>query len=182
MIITIGVFVGVIGICATVMWSVLFKPLIGQDKYLSINLRNEIAGEIQTSHNSLTTLSTAAIVLTFSVMEIFSKSTIEGIPFIISTWIFFMLCVLFGMGVGISSYVESAVSKVMVNNFVSAEKKRSGAEELSTAEKESLTYSVKKQYQLLKIRFWLLYSQSVAFASGTIFLTVFAVLNTCKQI
>jgi len=181
MLIPVGILVVVL-VCAVILWKVLFKPLIGYDKYLSINVREEISENIQSSHNSLTALAAAAIVLTFSVLEIFSKSSIEGIPFIISTWIMFMLCVLFGMGIGISTYVEQAISKVMINGLVSADKKYKSQKKITKEEEDRLDYTLKKQYQLLKMRFWLLYSQSVAFASGTLFLTIFAIINTCKHL
>jgi len=81
------------------------------------------------------------------------------------------------MGIGISSYVERAVSKVLLNSLVATNKKSKDGENITEDEYEVLNYSNVKHKQLSQIRFWLLYGQSVAFATGTIFLTVFAIVN-----
>ena len=99
-----------------------------------------------------------------------------------ATWIGFLICVLLGMGIGISSYVERAVSKVLLDSLVATNKKSVDGEKITDDEMEVLHYSNEKHKQLSQIRFWLLYVQSVAFATGTIFLTVFAIVNVLARI
>lgn len=169
-------------IFAVLIWVYFFKPIFKLINKLSAIIREEISQDIHTSHNSLTTLASAAIVLTFSVLEIFSISSIYEVSLIVATWIGFLICVLLGMGIGISSYVGRMVSKVLVNSFVAADKKKTAGENITEDDKEVLNYTLVKQMQLQRIRFWLLYGQSVAFATGTIFLTAFAIVNVMARI
>jgi len=177
MIFTTGLIIFGLAIISVIIWIFLFKPLFSQVSQLSVNIREELLEGMQTSYTSLTSLSASAIVLTFSVLELLGDKPIQNTPIIIATWISFLLCVLLGMGIGISSYVERAVSKVMVNNFVKAENQNTEQGSVEESVVKDVTFTQKKQFQLLKLRVLLLFCQSVAFSSGIILMTIFAILN-----
>jgi hypothetical protein len=143
---------------------------------MSIKIREEISQDIHTSHNTLTTLAASAIVLTFSVLEIYSSSVISHIKIVISSWIGFLLTVLLGVAISILGYVEKAMSKVAVQILVKAREKTEKLN-LSEADLKDVDFASNSMFKLRDARFFLLYLQSVAFASATVLFTIFATAN-----
>jgi len=157
-------------------WIFLFQPIFKVAGQISIKIREDISQDIHTSHNALTTLAASAIVLTFSVMEIYSSNGVSHIFIVISSWIGFLLTVLFGMSIGILSYVEKTMSKVAVQILVKAGKK-SENETFSVEDREAADFATERMFKLRDARFVFLYLQVVSFASATVLFTIFAIAN-----
>lgn len=165
----------ILGAAALGVW--LFFPWISIQPETSIRIREEIASEIHTSHNLLTTLAAAAIVLTFSILQAFSSAPINSVYLIVITWITFLFTVLFGIVIGITNYIEHTFGKVAIRASENVEKSKAAKEKISVDELQGLKNAWNRMCNLRDIRTWLLYAQAVSFAAGAIFLTAFAINN-----
>ena len=175
--VTIAALLTVLILAAAALGVWLFFPWFRIQPETSIQIREEIASEIHTSHNSLTTLAAAAIVLTFSILQAFSSVPINSVYLIVVTWITFLFTVLFGMVIGITTYIEHTFGKVAMRKGKNIDKNKTAEEEIPADELQSLKNAWNKMRNLRNIRLWLLYAQAVSFAAGTIFLTAFAINN-----
>lgn len=178
---TVAVIVAlVIIVVAYVVWRNLFSHLFKSHPEITINIASEVFPEIQKSHNSLTNLSAAAIVLTFSILEFFSNSCIVYKSVLVFSWICFALVVIFGLVANNFIYSYSLISKLLLDKISKMEDKKNKMEKVPEEERGFVDKNMPKMFNFKKITFISLYIQSIAFVLATLFITAFAILNVYK--
>jgi len=138
---------------------------------LSLNIREKIFPDIHKTVNTLISLSAAAIVLTFSILKIFTNQTILYKSYLIASLVSFALAILFVIGTMVLLYILHAQYMIVVRDMEEANKDK------NTAVKSELGLSLDKAKKIEKSFHILLYSQSVTFVSAIIFLVIFTILN-----
>lgn len=152
------------------LWFFLFKYLFDIRKKFSTKTRNSLFPDIQKSTNLLITLSSSAIVLTFSIIQI-SKTSIVETNYLICSWVGFILCILTGVVIGIIGYIHKGyyVSIVPIGN--------KAIEDKNEQEMEYARTVLNKINLFEKILFICLYIQPIIFVISIYFLIWFAVKN-----
>lgn len=174
LLVTIALPIGGVLVVAYVVWRLLFGPLFQLHDKMSIDIASKVYPEIQSSHNSLTALSAAAIVLTFTILEFYSKDGIEYKAFLITSWVSFALAVIFGIVGNILIYSFSVFSKILINTAMRVAERK---EEVSNSDRSFVDEHMPRTFQTKKFIFIALYMQSIAFLVAVSFLSTFAILN-----
>ncbi len=161
----------IVGGTACPLWFYLFKHLFNLRHKLSTNIREEVYPDIHKTVNLLISLSSAAIVLTFSILQFLNQHPIKCKYFIITSWLSFTLVVIFGMVILTFLYIFRAQYKVMLQCI-----KKAKDDPTSETAEDAITSinSVMDKDISLHV---LLYMQSISFVSGIIFLMIFAIIN-----
>ncbi len=153
------------------LYKFVFEWVFKLQKELTPRLREEILPDIAKSTQLFTTLSSAAIVLSFSVLKGFATNPLIMKHYLMLSWIFFVLAVLLGMFLSILIYVFRANYMIMVKLLDELQEKKQNS---SLQKAEGF---IKKNPKLGKYLFLSIYIQALAFASGIVLMTVFALLN-----
>ena len=164
-----------------IIWKLLFKPLFDLQDKLSVNIRETLAPDIQRAHNVLTTLASAAFVLTFAILRSFGDKIISYEGFLVTAWIGLTITVLIGVAIGIYGYVYRAQYRIMINVFVDVEEKTNN---VNAKDKDKMKELINKgnillnqTKQMQKIMFSMQCAQSITFGVSFVFLSGFAVIN-----
>ena len=161
------------------LWKRLFKPFLELQGKISDNIREKIFPDIYKSNNTITSLSAAAIVLTFSILEIVSEKIIFYKGLLIISWISFSLTVLLGVTIGVLSYITRAQYKVAIFSvkeyLESQDDSTEGQQDNSTGKNARLYLG--KATELQRILILSLSAQAILFMSGIMFVTSFAIMN-----
>lgn len=153
------------------LYKLVFQRMFDLRDQLSASLREELLPDIAKSTQLVTTLSSAAIVLSFSILQGFSRNPLDMKHYLVLSWICFVLAVLFGVFLSILLFVFRANYKLMIKAFSDQQKDKQS----STLAKAGKL--LRENTKLEKCFFWSIYIQSLAFASGVVLITIFAVLN-----
>jgi hypothetical protein len=170
-IILVLILIIILVIIAIVIWRLIFSNLFQVRSKLSLTIREKIFPDIQKTVNILISLSSAAIVLTFSILQIITNKPILYKSYLITSWISFALTIFFGIGSMVLLYILRAQYMIVVRDVEKVDKEK------DIDIKNELGASLDKAQKIEKSFHILLYSQAVTFISAIIFLLIFAITN-----
>lgn len=133
----------------------------------------KILPDVDRVHNTFTTLSAAAIVLTFSILQIWSTKAFVKEYYLIVSWVGFALAVFIGAVQGIGFYIYKTHYLCMIKAFEDAQKD----EKVNEAGKENLQEYLTTLKILEKRLFALITLQPMIFTVSLIYLLMFAIQN-----
>jgi hypothetical protein len=155
------------------LWRFLLRYLVRLQGKLSVNVREKILPDIDRVNNTFTTLSAAAIVLTISILQLWSTKAFAKEYYLIVSWIGFALAVFIGAVQGIGFYIYKTHYLCMVKAFEDVQKDGKANE----AEKENLQEYLATLKFLDRLLFTLITLQPMIFTASIIYLLMFAVKN-----
>ncbi len=164
-----------------ILWIFLFKPFFELKGKFSFNIREKIFPDIQKASNSIITLSSAAILLTFSILQI-GIVNVSSKNLIIISWFGFAACILLGILIKIVFYISRAADFIELKKIgewrVSLKKMRTSKEKKLSHEKFKEWKSLfnKRQY-FLKMLFIFIFLQPILFLTSILYTVLFAVIN-----
>jgi len=161
------------GIVSFALWYFLFKSFfkLQKEKKLSYDISTEIILGIQKTSNSITTLSSAAILLTFSVLRVVGENLSDKTTLTMS-WYFFGICIGIGVIIGISVYILKTHYLILLKHAIPAVV-RNGSEE----NKKRVTKLAEKVYNFEKVLFIFAFLQPMTFFAAMCYAISFAVKN-----
>jgi hypothetical protein len=158
---------------ARLVWAKLFQPLFVLQPKTSFGLRERLLPIMQRSSGSLTTLSSGALVLTFTIVQAFGKERITHKGWLVASWTGFTLTVTCGIIATILVYVLRAHHHVFVQTALTYY--NAPAEDRVSAEHPGPLRD--QAGMLLRMLMMSLYWQAVFFLMGIALLWFVAVVN-----
>jgi len=160
-------------IYSLVLWCSIFKKYFDLKGNLSIQVKEKILPDISKSNSSIIMLSSAAIPLIFSIVQLWKDSLLHKYLLIFSL-ICFTICILVCITINSIIYVFRTsyfvgINKVMDTRNYEGEEKRKKREQARDSLNESGYFE--------KYLFWLLFMQSIVFSMAILYLLLFVIVN-----
>ncbi len=164
--------IAVVLIISFSLWYFLFKPLFEIESKFSFEIKEKILPDLQRTSDSMITLSSAAIFLTFSILKI-KPGVISAEEILIASWFSFALCISFGIVIKIISYIYRTHYFVNLSLFENIKKnKKKNAKKLS-----EFTAIFDREKYFKKMLLIFLFLQPIAFLVSIFFIIFFAIIN-----
>ena len=167
----LSLLIGAMASLSLWFWRFLFKPLIALQKQLSLEILEEITPHIDKTSKSLTTLSSAAIVLTISVIQVAGKDLSYKNVLAVS-WYFFAASIGIGIIMGVISYILRTHNLVLTKHALPAL-----AQKRNKKNKKIAGNLLKKVLNFEKTLFIFAFFQLVTFFAAMCYAISFAVRN-----
>ena len=101
---------------AITIWKIFYSFLFQNLKKFSVNIANLFLPNVQKAHNLVTTLSSGAIVLSFTVLQVFKATISVDYSFLIIAWVEFTSSVIIGILIFIVIFVYSTIQSIKLNS------------------------------------------------------------------
>lgn len=150
------------------LWKLLFKDLFATRRRLTVNIREKVMPDIQKATYTQTTLSAAAIVLTFSFMQIWAEDLCHK-NLLIFSWIGFCFSIL----IGIIASLTVIILRTHHFSTIKALEDLSETKKLAGDEKKLID----REKHLDKTLFVWVVLQPVVFFVSMVYLVLFALKN-----
>lgn len=159
-------------IASVLLWGmyILLEPLVGLSTELRLNIIEKLVPDIRKSSESITTLSAAAILLTFSVIQFLGKEVSYKENLIIS-WSFFAGSIVVGVIIGIMIYVFKS------HYLALAEALQDSSKNKSEENKKRTKSLLNKTYNLVGVIVTCALMQLLTFFGAMIYAFVFVIKN-----
>lgn len=168
------VLIGVLLSFLLFFWYFFLKSFFKLRSRLSVEIREKIIPDVWKASSSITTLSSAAILLTFSIIRILGGD-ISYKRILIFSWYGFGFCIAIGVTIGILTYIYRTNYLIMINTFLDFDQeKRMEEKEKKGKVAQSLLDGVKRVQIAL---FSLAFLQPLIFFGSIVLVIIFATKN-----
>jgi hypothetical protein len=99
------------------LWRILFRHLAQLQSKLSLKIREKVLPDVDRSNTTFITLSSAAVVLTFSILQIWSNKPMVKQYYLVISWVGFALTVLTGALLSIGLYIYRTHYHCVIKDF-----------------------------------------------------------------
>ncbi|MEK6289023.1 MAG: hypothetical protein AABO57_25165 [Acidobacteriota bacterium] len=156
------------------LWRILFRHLARLQSKLSLKIREKVLPDIDRSNTTFITLSSAAVVLTFSILQIWSNKPMIKQYYLVVSWVGFALTLLTGALLGIGLYIYRTHYHCVIKE-VEASLDEEG--KMNKQDGDRLKGSLATSQTMERLLFSLITLQPMLFLLSIVYLLMFAIWN-----
>jgi hypothetical protein len=165
------VFVGLLWL---VLWRILLRNLAALQGKLTVGIRDKVLPDVDRSNTTFITLSSAALVLTFSLLQIWSTKPLEKRYYLVISWVGFAVTVFMGALLSIGLYIYRTHYHCVVKDV---ETSLSGRDKMDPRDGARVRLSLNRSKSMERVLFSIITLQPMLFLLSVVYLLMFAIRN-----
>jgi hypothetical protein len=159
-----------------ILWLIFIRPLFKFQDYASRHIRRVTFSKLVDIDKNILTISSAAIILTISLIQ--NKLLFD--LYLISSWISFLISITAGILLYIAYFTHDYTDEILINSYYKLLNKSAGEEEINQSEINKVDSIKRNNKTLVRSIFILLYIEMTYLIMALLFLTIFGYNNLTK--